>query len=67
MRTVFELMESKQWKFVDGFGAGRNVGEYYRRERSFERLLAHLEVICSLYRRGLITIEDMEEFEYNIQ
>ena len=66
MRTVFELMEDNKWKFDDKFGA-ENDEEFYRRRIAFERLLAHLEVICSLYHRGLITSEDMEEFEYNIQ
>lgn len=66
MRRVFELMELEQWSFEQGFGA-EDEKEYRTLEKSIERLLAHLEIICSLYRRGLITVEDMHDFDYNIQ
>ena len=66
MFTVFDLMERGQWSFDEHFGA-KDDGESYRRSRALEQLLAHLEVICFLYRRRLITFEDLQEFEYNIQ
>ena len=38
-----------------------------KRRKAVERLLAHFEIICSLFRRRLLRRPDMIHFDYNIQ
>ncbi len=63
---VFGLIEQSVPIFAAGYGTS-DAKESKRRQAAVERLFAHLEVMCSLYRRGLFTDEDMREFNYAIR
>jgi hypothetical protein len=55
LRSAFALIERERSK------------DAFREQRAIETLFAHFEIICSLYRRGLIHDDDMHYFDYNIQ
>ena len=44
-----------------------NAEEKVRRKKAVERLFAHLEVICALYKNKLLAPDDMQHFHYNVQ
>lgn len=66
LNFVFGLIEQGAPIFTEGYGTS-DADESKRRQAAVERLFAHLEVMCTLYRRGLFTDEDMRDFNYIIQ
>jgi hypothetical protein len=66
LRYVFELIEKKENIFGAGHGTADGA-EREKRQKAIENLFAHFEILCSLYRRGLINKVDMQNFDYNIQ
>lgn len=66
MNYVYTLTENKVDIFSDGHGIS-DPQEQSRRQKGIERLFAHLEVICALYKSKLLAPEDMQHFRYNIQ
>ena len=66
MKYVYSLTENRENIFSEGYGTS-DVQEQDRRQKAIERLFAHLEVICALYKSNLLAPEDMWHFRYNIQ
>lgn len=66
MNYVYSLTEKKENIFSPGHGTS-DPQERNRRQKAIERLFAHLEVICALYKSRLLAPEDMQHFRYNIQ
>ena len=66
IRYVYSLTEKQEKIFSEGYGSS-NLQERERRQKAIERLFAHLEVICALYKSKLLAPEDMWHFRYNIQ
>jgi hypothetical protein len=68
LRYAFTLIEGRKDK--DAFRehyCTTDPKEYEKKGKPIETLFAHFEIICSLYRRGLIDKGDMHYFDYNIQ
>lgn len=63
---VYSLTENKEDIFSEGRGTS-DPQERTRRQKAIERLFAHLEVVCALYKNNLLAPEDMWHFRYNIQ
>ncbi len=63
---VYTLAEKGENIFTQSHGSA-DLKERDHRQKAIERLLAHLEVICALYRSRLLEPEDMGHFHYNIQ
>jgi hypothetical protein len=66
LRYAFELIEGRKDVFRGDYGT-TDQKESEKRQKAIETLFAHFEIICSLYRRGLIHDDDMHYFDYNIQ
>lgn len=65
MHYVYLLCESGENIFTQSHGSAE-LAERERRQKAIERLFAHLEVVCALYRSGLLEPQDMSHFRYNI-
>lgn len=61
---IFSLINNGEYIFPV---AAPTTEEELKKQKAIERLFAHLETICSLYKKGLLVKSDMEEFDYNIQ
>ena len=66
LNFVFELIEQRAPIFDGRYGAS-DEDKSKRNQAAVERLFTRFEVICSLYRRGLFTDEDMRDFDYIIE
>ena len=66
IRYVYSLTQKQEKIFSEGYGSS-NLQERERRQKAIERLFAHLEVYCALYKSKLLAPEDMWHFRYNIQ
>jgi hypothetical protein len=66
MAYVYYLAEKGESIFTQSHGSA-DPREREHRQKAIERLLAHLEVVCALYRNRLLEQEDMGHFHYNIQ
>jgi hypothetical protein len=67
LQYVFRLISDEENIFGENYGTSGRGDEYNKRQKAVERLFAHFEIICSLYRRRLINDNDMQDFDYNIQ
>lgn len=63
---IYSLTEKEERIFPPGFGAF-DEQERGRRQRGIERLFAHLEIICAMYKSKMLAPEDLDHFDFNIR
>jgi hypothetical protein len=66
IRYVYEQIEAGASIFRDGLGTD-DIKEKVKRQRAIEALLAHFEILCSLYYRKLLCRKDLVHFDYNMR